>query len=303
MISLRKVVKMRARGFLTAFVVLALTACQGNTAELTESTAQIARLEDQLVVLAAERDRATKDLEDSQASLLATETELVALTRSADLADDAAKLAEDRAVAAETAVEALLEQYDPQIRAARQVAYDAEVVRACEVAKTQVDASIASLTNWTDDWQSIGTESDLMASVEACAVEERSKTMEQRELDRLASCGVVDVDSLEKDPDAYTGTCVHFWANISQYDANTGVCSFRAGLSAVRSTYWLDYSGNAMFLTDSDTDCPELDGIDVDDFIEVWAIGSGSLTYDTTIGGSATATLWTIDVVELVKKG
>ena len=301
---------MRARGCLIAFVVLAVTACQGNTAELAESTAQIGRLEDQLVVITAERDRATEDLRlseaslrDSEASLSAAETELGTLTRAADSANEEARLAEDRADDAEAQVEALLEQYDPDIRAARQAAYDEEIVRACDVAETQVDASIASLTNWTDDWQSIGTESDLLASVEACAAAERSKTTEQRELDRLAACGVVDVDSLEKDPDAYTGTCVHLWANISQYDANTGVCSFRAELSAVRSTYWLDYSGNAIFLTDSDTECPELDGIDVDDFIEVWAIGSGSYTYDTTIGGSATATLWSIDVVELVKKG
>ena len=294
---------MRARGTLVAFVVLVLTACQGNTAELEESTAQISRLEDQLVVIAAERDRATKDLQDSEASLLATETELGILTTAAEVANDRADAADAEVEAAEAEIEALLEKYDPDIRAARQGAYDAELFRACTVAKVQVDASIASLTNWTDDWQSIGTKSDLLAAIEACAADERSKTTEQRELDRLASCGAVDVDSLEKDPDAYTGTCVHFWAHISQYDANTGVCSFRAGLSADRSTYWLDYSGNAMFITDSDAECPELDGIDVDDFIEVWAIGSGSLTYDTTIGGSATATLWSIDVVELVEKG
>ena len=92
------------------------------------------------------------------------------------------------------------------------------------------------------------------------------------------------------------------WARITQYDTATGVCTFRADLSDRKTTRWYDYDGNAFFSSPTDPVCPELDGIDTDDYVEVWATGNGIYTYDTTAGGSATATLWVIESIELVKK-
>ena len=110
------------------------------------------------------------------------------------------------------------------------------------------------------------------------------------------------VDEIEKDPDAFTGTCVHMWGYIVQWDANTGACSFRAELAGRYYQDWFEYDGNN-YLAAGDLDsCPELDGIDNNDFIEFWATGAGALTYDTTIGGSATAALWAIEKIALLKK-
>lgn len=87
------------------------------------------------------------------------------------------------------------------------------------------------------------------------------------------------VDEIEKDPDAFTGTCVHMWGYIVQWDANTGACSFRAELAGRYYQEWFEYDGNN-YLAAGDLDsCPELDGIDNNDFIEFWATGQGpSLT-------------------------
>lgn len=289
---------MTARYLLTVVSIgLVLTACDGDggaliadlTAERDELGAQVETLESE-----------TETLDDQLADL---EAELEEARSEEEVARLAADAAEERAAAAEAEAEELRLRYDPEIRAGLQAEYDAEIIRACADAEDRWETPISSIVHWDPDWSPVATQADLILAVEECSADERSKTAGEREAERLASCERVDVDAVEKDPDAFTGVCVHMYVEIVQFDANTGKCSFRGEMSAVRSTSWLDYDGNAFFLTESESVCPELDGIDNNDFVEVWAYGAGSLTYDTTIGGSATAVLWDIEKIELVQKG
>ena len=289
---------MTTRYLLTVVSVgLLLAACGGDgeaviadlIAERDDLAARVQTLENETEALDGQLVELESELEDAQSEVAA-----------ARLAEEAAA---ERAAAAEAENEELRLRYDPEIRTELQAEYDAEVIRACADAEDRWETQISSIVQWDPDWSPVASEADLIAAVEECSADERSKTASEREAERLASCERVDVDAVEKDPDAFTGVCVHMYVEIVQFDANTGKCSFRGEMSAVRSTSWLDYDGNAFFLTESDSVCPELDGVDNNDYVEVWAYGAGSLTYDTTIGGSATAVLWDIEKIELVQKG
>jgi len=282
-------------------MALLIGACAGDaSAEIESLAAERDELAGEVVQLETDNDALAGRVSELQAEL---EVELERVRGEAEAARGAAEAAEARAAEAEATAEELRLRYDPEIRTELQAAYDAEVARACTDAEERWQTSISSIVRWDPDWSPIATQADLIATIEECAAEERSKTAEEREAERLASCERIDADAVEKDPDSFTGMCVHMYVEIVQFDANTGRCSFRGEMSSVRSTSWLDYDGNAIFITESDSVCPELDGIDNDDFVEIWAIGAGSLTYDTTIGGSATAVLWDIERIELVQKG
>lgn len=91
-----------------------------------------------------------------------------------------------------------------------------------------------------------------------------------------------------KKPDAHVGENVIIYARITQFDSGTGPCMFRADLSnAPVSKY--DYEHNSMFSAgDGLSECAELDDFVADDLVKITATVTGSLTYDTTIGGSTT---------------
>lgn len=250
----------------------------------------------------SELDRLTSQLESKDAEAADLESANRDLEAQLKAAESAVEANAQASADAQAALQEILVKFDVEIRAELETEVAAEVSRACDEAKADVDSAIAGIVRWSPDWEPVSTEADLIAAVESCSSAERSKTVEQREDDRLASCESVDIDALEKNPDKYAGTCIHMWARIVQYDSNTGVCTFRADMSRTKTTRWYDYDGNAIISSASDPICPELDDIDKDDFIEVWATGAGTLTYDTTIGGSATATLWVIERVLLVKK-
>ena len=99
------------------------------------------------------------------------------------------------------------------------------------------------------------------------------------------------------------------YARIVQFDSATGPCSFHAELSRSRSTRWYDYDVRSTFgyldhvlMSSLLQKCPELDNIDADDYIKVWATVLGSLTYETTTGGTNHVPSFRIEKVELVRK-
>jgi regulator of replication initiation timing len=278
-------------------------------AERDAALGNLAAAEQQLEETAALVDDLGADLDAALGEVERLTTESVNLTEqvndleeTAQAATDDAAAAKDDAAAAKAEVEALKLQYDPEIRVALHAEIAAETTRACEQAKTDYDTSVATIVNWTTTWQAATTEAAMIEEVESCAAAERSKTAEQRERDRLAACESVDTDALEKNPDLYRDQCIHMWARVVQYDSATGVCTFRAETADRKSSRWYDYDGNAMFSGATDPVCPELDEIDNDDFVEIWATGAGTLTYDTTSGGSATATVWRIEKIDLWRK-
>lgn len=274
--------------------------------------------------IVSERDQLAADIKSIESELSQVDAEVAEVTAALDAAGDetlgllaeiddlrvelngarsALTEAKDEASALRSEMVALVLKYDAEIRAELEAEITGEVARACTEAEEEYDRSVATIVNWSPEWEVVTSRADLIQEVEDCSAAERSKTAEQRETDRLAACEAVDVDALEKNPDAYRGECIHMWVYIVQYDSNTGVCTFRAEMSARKTSRWYDYDGNALFSSATDPVCPELDGIDNNDFIEVWATGNGTLSYDTQAGGTATATVWRIEKVDLWKKG
>lgn len=259
-----------------------LAACGADvttTDEYLEVASQRDRLEDELTSAQERRD-------ELDATVEAQQSEIDALTGERDAALDE--------------VEELRLTYDDEIRAELQTAFDAEVARACEDAKADVDASIAGLVEYDGDWDPIATRADLVQAVTDCAAGERAKTVEEREAERLAACTPVDVDAVVKDPDAVEGDCHVLHVVIWQYDSRTGPCSFLGAMSDRAHEYRHQYGEDAAF-TAGDA-CSDLEGIDADDHVKVWATGGGPYRYDTAAGGTNEIPMWSIEKVELVRK-
>lgn len=254
---------------------------------------------DRLGALDAERDSQLAAAEvarrDVNSQLIATKGQLVATKGQLD------------AVAADNA--ALRERYDPEIKAELNAEVDAEVNRACGEAKTDLAKPIDQIVKYDQRWSPVIDSAGLVARVDGCAAPERQKSAAQREQERLAACAVVSPETLEKDPSSAKGRCVVMFARIVQFDSNTGPCHFHAMIAAAQvATY--EYKTRSDFsyrdtpgLGSLDTDCPGLTGIDNNDIIKVWATGTGSLSYSTTLGGTNTVPSFRIEKVSLVAKG
>lgn len=277
--------------------------------ERDEALERVAELEGAVEGLEADVEEGNRKSDELTERAEDAEANAAALTEELDTATAQVKTANDEAEAAKAEVEELRLKYDPEIRAELQAAIDFEVDRACNEAIENLTAPYTSIVKYAPAWDALTSKSDVVAAVEACAGPERSKSAEEREAERLAACESIEVDQLEKNPAAYEGRCVVMYARIVQFDSATGPCSFHAELSATRSTRWYNYDVRTTFgYTDSElmsaieTDCPELDDIDGDDFVKVWATGIGSYSYSTTMGGTNTVPSFKIEKVELVRK-
>jgi len=209
------------------------------------------------------------------------------ITSEADLTADVAKCAE-RGRANATAVEA-------------------EIERACGAAVERYRTSVSSLIRWRSAWSSVMSRDEMVAEVEDCAEPERSEAAERAEF--LDNCERISVDQVEKNPDGLSGQCFVLYAYIVQFDSATGPCAFHAEISRNRSTRWYDFDVRSAFGYGSRwegsflrTDCPELDNIDGDDYIKVWATVLGTHNYESTAGWDVTVPSFKIEKVELVRK-
>jgi hypothetical protein len=102
----------------------------------------------------------------------------------------------------------------------------------------------------------------------------------------------------QKDSTSSLSRCLHFWAYIFQFDANTGPCKFLAwyGSSPHRRNY--EFS-DAIIRVDGEDRCDLLGPIVEGTTVEVWAVNNGTQSYDTTAGGSNTYTQFSVvDITE-----
>lgn len=95
----------------------------------------------------------------------------------------------------------------------------------------------------------------------------------------------------QKDSTAWTGQCLHFWAYVFQFDANTGPCSFLGNYGSTAYRYGYKFSG-AIIRVDGGQRCDLLGPVVEGDMIEIWAVASGVESYSTTIGGTNTYTVF-----------
>lgn len=91
-----------------------------------------------------------------------------------------------------------------------------------------------------------------------------------------------------KKPDSYLDMNVIIYARVTQFDSATGPCTFRANVSHAQVGKY-DYEHNTIFNAgDGLTNCDILDDVVAEDIVKVTVTVTGSLTYDTQVGGSTT---------------
>lgn len=133
-----------------------------------------------------------------------------------------------------------------------------------------------------------------------------------------ANCTETPPDGVfEKDSASTKGRCLHFWANIFQFDSNTGKCQFLGKYASGPRQYSFEFSGATIRVDGSEgplpvtvdgapgtappNSCALLAPIVADDKVEVWGISDGTDSYDTVSGGSNSYTI--IKLVDIRKVG
>jgi len=100
-----------------------------------------------------------------------------------------------------------------------------------------------------------------------------------------------------KNPDGYVGTRAILYGKVVQFDVNTGTCAFRMNTGPAQTRYSFDYDQNT-YVEAGAANCALLGPIVQNDHLRIWVTVTGSHTYSTTIGGSATALeldIWRFD--------
>jgi hypothetical protein len=168
------------------------------------------------------------------------------------------------------------------------VKYAAAVVNACNAAAGEsldvADEVAAQRKKILFDprWSSYKSSDEFMAEVTTCTINARNAR-------RVTECDhMAEVELLNRDPESFAGQCVQVVARIIQFDQGTGPCAFRAAFDIEPLEYSYEYRGENAIFTFA-TPCPQLAKVGVDDVVGLKVVVRGGITYDTTIGGSATA--------------
>lgn len=102
---------------------------------------------------------------------------------------------------------------------------------------------------------------------------------------------------LLKAPDNNIGNGYKLWGCISQFDAATGVDTFRAQASYRNEEYWFTDGVNVFFNGDEDQLADFVQG----DVVAMSVVSLGSYSYDTQAGGNTTVPLFQVDKIQLLK--
>jgi hypothetical protein len=97
-----------------------------------------------------------------------------------------------------------------------------------------------------------------------------------------------DWQLVQRDPDAYKGEKYVVYGAVTQADAMTGEATIRVNTGPVQQSRQYDYDVNTMVLAGTSGVFSE---VVKDDHVKMLIEIGGSMTYDTTIGGSASAVM------------
>jgi hypothetical protein len=100
-----------------------------------------------------------------------------------------------------------------------------------------------------------------------------------------------------KAPDSYLGRTYQIWACITQFDAATGLDTFRGQGSNKKLEYWYSDGDNTLFTGDED----RLSDFVQDDLVYLKVTVLGSYSYDTQVGGNTTVPWFEVD--KIARKG
>ena len=126
---------------------------------------------------------------------------------------------------------------------------------------------------------------------EAARAKELLDPANYEEIDRRAWARLV------RDPDSYVGDKYVIYGYVTQFDSATGVDTFRADTDAIWFERRYDYDHNTMVLAeDADLINEVLEG----DVVKMHVQIAGAYTYDTQIGGSTTAPVVLVNIIEIL---
>lgn len=154
--------------------------------------------------------------------------------------------------------------------------------------ETQRD-SIASMMESSIEPAMVGIEQSMQAFDEE--EEARKEAEEQAALKDPANYPAIsdrDWKLVQRDADSYTGDKFTIYGYVTQADGATGSYVIRADTSGEQFSKWYDYEVNTI-IYGVDTDL--LKNVVQGDLVELLVEVQGSTTYDTAIGGSATAVM------------
>lgn len=88
------------------------------------------------------------------------------------------------------------------------------------------------------------------------------------------------------------------YGKVTQFDAATGECIFRANIAhTIMASEW-DYEYNSIFTSgDGVSDCPKLDDVVTDDLVQMTVTSKGSFSYDTQVGGNTTVPMFKVEKI------
>ncbi|MFC4061990.1 hypothetical protein ACFOWE_27120 [Planomonospora corallina] len=102
---------------------------------------------------------------------------------------------------------------------------------------------------------------------------------------------------LIKNPDDYVGRKYLLYGNVVQFDSSTGTDAFHANLHHAKKSgdqsYEMDDRAHIVGTEEM------LEDIVTDDMVQLWLTCTGSLTYETSIGGSNTVPTFSVEKVKV----
>ncbi|MGP9726226.1 hypothetical protein [Glutamicibacter sp. AOP3-A1-12] len=120
------------------------------------------------------------------------------------------------------------------------------------------------------------------------AKQEAAKKAEKEKANKAKKISKRELAQIVKKPDSYVDKNVIIYARVTQFDAATGLCAFRADVAHAHVGKY-DFEHNSYFTAgDGIADCSILDDVLAEDIVQLTATVSGALSYDTQIGGSTT---------------
>lgn len=124
----------------------------------------------------------------------------------------------------------------------------------------------------------------------------------QAQIDAATELSERDLALLVKDPESYAGKTRVIYARISQSDAATGKCIFRASISHKKMDNSWDYGENSVFRGgDGSSSCPSLDGFVTDDEVRITATSLGAISYETQMRGNTTVPAFKVEAIASAK--
>jgi hypothetical protein len=108
-----------------------------------------------------------------------------------------------------------------------------------------------------------------------------------------------DWAKIAKEPDAHVGEAIIVYGEVTQFDSVTGSDTFRANVDGVKHSVsygFADYPTNTILTNES----ADLGDIVQDDLFKAEVVVAGSLSYETTLGGSTTVPKLTVLKISVI---